>query len=111
MPTNKRLKVDNRQKTLTQTGFLSKGNIEEPTKKGDDAHTTETNQPTDTETNEHKKICKFNPSWLQLYSWLAFDGDGQYMYCTLCTNGKKVNGMMKGAKCTNFQKTTLDRHV
>ena len=29
MPTNKRLKVDNRQKTLTQTGFLSKGNIEE----------------------------------------------------------------------------------
>ena len=25
--------------TLTQTGFLSKGNIEEPTKKGDDAHT------------------------------------------------------------------------
>ena len=30
MPTNKRLKVDNRQKTLTQTGFLSKGNIEEP---------------------------------------------------------------------------------
>ena len=59
MPTNKRLKVDNRQKTLTQTGFLSKGNIEEPTKKGDDAHTTETNQPTDTETNEHKKIRKF----------------------------------------------------
>ena len=57
MPTNKRLKVDNRQKTLTQTGFLSKGNIEEPTKKGDDALTTETNQPTDTETNEHKKIC------------------------------------------------------
>ena len=46
-----------------------------------------------------------------LHSWLAFDGDGQYMYCTLCTNGKKVNGMMKGAKCTNFQKTTLDRHV
>ena len=57
------------------------------------------------------KNRKFNPSWLQLYSWLAFDGDGQYMYCTLCTNGKKVNGMMKGAKCTNFQKTTLDRHV
>ena len=52
MPTNKRLKVDNRQKTLTQTGFLSKGNIEEPTKKGDDAQTTETNQPTDTETND-----------------------------------------------------------
>ena len=25
--------------TLTQTGFLLKGNIEEPTKKGDDAHT------------------------------------------------------------------------
>ena len=56
MPTNKRLKVDNRQKTLTQTGFLSKGNIEEPTKKGDDAHTTETKQPTNTETNENKKI-------------------------------------------------------
>ena len=56
MPTNKRLKVDNRQKTLTQTRFLSKGNIEEPTKKGDDAHTTETNQPTDTEKNEHKKF-------------------------------------------------------
>ena len=62
MPTNKSLKVDNRQKT----GFLSKGNIEEPNKKGDDAHTTETTQPTDTETNEHKKIRKFNPSWLQL---------------------------------------------
>ena len=57
---NKRLKVDNRQKTLTQTGFLSKGNIEEPTKKGDDAHTTETNQPTDTETNEHKKTVASN---------------------------------------------------
>ena len=41
---------------MTQTGFLSKGNIEEPTKKGDDAHTTETKQPTNTETNENKKI-------------------------------------------------------
>ena len=33
------------------------------------------------------------------------------MYSTLCTNGKKANGMMKGAKCNNFQKTTLARHV
>ena len=62
MPTNKRLKVDNRQKNVEANGILSKGNIEEPTKKGDDAHTTETNQPTDTETNEHKKIRKFNPN-------------------------------------------------
>ena len=62
MPTNKRLKVDNRQKNVEANWILSKGNIEEPTKKGDDAHTTETNQPTDTETNEHKKNRKFNPN-------------------------------------------------
>ena len=33
------------------------------------------------------------------------------MYYKLCSDDKKINGMAKSAKCTNFQTTTLQRHV
>ena len=33
------------------------------------------------------------------------------MYCTLCTDAKKVNGMVKSVQCINFQQSTLSRHA
>ena len=33
------------------------------------------------------------------------------MYCTLCTEAKKWNGMSQDAKCRNFQNSTLTRHA
>ena len=34
-----------------------------------------------------------------------------YMYCKVCTEHKKKNGMCKVARCKNFQNTTLVRHT
>lgn len=33
------------------------------------------------------------------------------MYCTLCTESKNSNGMVKEALCKNFQMSTLSRHA
>ena len=58
-----------------------------------------------------KKSRKYNKDWEKLFSWVAFDEESKSMYCTLCTDAKKVNGMVKSVQCTNFQQSTLSRHA
>lgn len=57
------------------------------------------------------KARKFFSSWMKTYSWLAYDEKEDYMYCKVCTEHKKKNGMCKVARCKNFQNTTLVRHA
>ena len=58
-----------------------------------------------------KKSRKYNKDWEKLFSWVAFDEESKSMYCTLCTDAKKVNSMVKSVQCTNFQQSTLSRHA
>ena len=58
-----------------------------------------------------KKSRKYNKDWEKLFSWVAFDEESKSMYCTLCTDAKKVNGMVKSVQCINFQQSTLSRHA
>ena len=58
-----------------------------------------------------KKSRKYNKDWEKLFSWVAFDEESKSMYCTLCTDAKKLNGMVKSVQCTNFQQSTLSRHA
>ncbi|KAL3879845.1 hypothetical protein ACJMK2_032124 [Sinanodonta woodiana] len=62
------------------------------------------------------KIRQFQPKWLKTYSWLRYDNGGankneDFMFCEICTDNKKVNGMNKIAKNRNFQNSTLTRHA
>ena len=57
------------------------------------------------------KARKFSRSWMKTYSWLAYDEKEDYMYCKVCTEHKKKNGMCKEACCKNFQNSTLVRHA
>lgn len=57
------------------------------------------------------KARKFSSSWMKTYSWLAYDEKEDYMYCKVCTEHKKKNGMYKEARCKNFQNSTLVRHA
>lgn len=57
------------------------------------------------------KVRSFQTQWLQLYSWLRYDETKNTMYCSLCTEAKKSNGMTKEAMCDNFQMSTLSRHA
>ena len=52
------------------------------------------------------KARKFFSSWMKTYSWLAYDEKEDYMYCKVCTEHKKKNGICKLARCKNFQNTT-----
>lgn len=109
MPPKKQLKVESNQRGLAAFFELKSSST---TEKSDDTK--------DQNNNTSKAVSKpiirsFNEKWFTTYSWLAYEkGDGlktNYMYCTLCTENKKFNGMNKIAQNRNFQNSTLTRHA
>lgn len=62
-------------------------------------------------TTKDLKVRSFQKHWLELYSWLKYDETSNTMYCSLCSEAKKSNGMTKEAMCANFQMSTLSRHA
>ncbi|XP_053396558.1 zinc finger protein 862-like [Mercenaria mercenaria] len=109
MPLKKQLKLDPKQQKLS--GFLGLTSSEPSGTEEVSTLTENEAAATSTSENQDKKIRKFVSKWLTLYSWLNYDESEDYMYCTICTDNKKMNGMNKAAKNRNFQNTTLTRHV
>ena len=54
---------------------------------------------------------KFIPKWFKLYSWLKYNQEKDFMFCNICTEHGKRNGMVEHCQNRNFKKTTLDRHA
>ena len=54
---------------------------------------------------------KFIPKWFKLYSWLKYNQEDDFMFCNICTEHGKRNGMVEHCQNRNFKKTTLDRHA
>ena len=114
MPPKKIIKLDPKQHTLfdllgqqKQTDTNSKASKSETGDLDDNSQT----EPTPTSSDKPKKQKSFQDDWTKYYSWLAYNKDENYMYCTLCTEAKKRNGMSQDAKCRNFQNSTLTRHA
>ena len=117
MPPKKKAKSDHKQQTLTS--LFTKSQESDPPTQSDllpdkDAENSEKSSASlinmdsalaDSKSREFKSQC------LKLFSWLTCKSEENYMYCTICTNAKKCNGMTQKAKCTNFQLTTPSRHA
>ena len=117
MPSKKKAKSDHKQQTLTSL-FMKSQESDPPTQS--DLHTdknVETNEKSSASSvgldsaPANLKSREFKSHWLQLFSWLTYKSEENYMYCTICTNAKQCNGMSQKAKCTNFQLATLRRHA
>ena len=54
---------------------------------------------------------KFIPKWFKLYSWLKYNQEKDFMFCNICTEHGKRNGMVEHCQNRNLKKTTLDRHA
>ena len=124
MPAKKKQKTvpDKNQPTLV--ALLQKDRATEPSSETQDPQAgpqtqdtdaAESEKPSSIESNSDqsgsKKIRTFQPKWMTLYSWLDYDYENKFMFCKLCTEAKKTNGLSKSARCTNFMTTTLQRHV
>ena len=61
--------------------------------------------------NATKRKRTFQPHWLQMYTWLHFDGESQLMSCDWCKKIGKDDPDGKFVKGTdNFKKGTLYYH-
>ena len=61
------------------------------------------------EDESHSRKRSFHSGWMTLYPWLAYDSKENFMFCKVCTDNNKDNGMVKKSKCTNVRKSTLER--
>ena len=50
---------------------------------------------------------KFIPKWFKLYSWLKYNQEKDFMFCNICTEHGKRNGMVEHCQNRNLKKTTL----
>ena len=50
-----------------------------------------------------------SPGWKS--KWVVYKKNGNYMYCRVCTETRKSNGMSKEAQYKNIQNTMLTLHV
>ena len=57
------------------------------------------------------KERRFFEPWLKTYSWLVYEKNGNYMYCKVCTEAKKSNGISKEGHFRNFQNTMLNQRA
>lgn len=58
-----------------------------------------------------QKKQTFLKQWLTTYKWLRFSDDN-FMYCDICTTYNKTGtSMHKSNKCSNYQHSTITRHV
>ena len=95
MPPKKAKLADPKQPTLF-------GMLQKPEKDEQENKSSDNNESVTTESDQKKqKVRTFNEEWFKYYSWLAYDKEKDYMYCTLCTDGKKKNGMSKDSRCNN----------
>ena len=95
MPPKKKAKSDHKQQTLTSL-FMKSQESDQPTQS--DLH-TDKNVETDEKMSAssigvdsapaNSKLREFKSHWLQLFSWLTYESEENYMYCTICTNAKK----------------------
>ncbi|KAH3859299.1 hypothetical protein DPMN_102017 [Dreissena polymorpha] len=113
MPPKKVLKIDPQQCKLTS--FLKNTSSAAEELQNDTSSVDINDNIVSKEKSEKKKDRKFQSMWLGLYSWLRYvpseNNADDYMFCSVCTDYNKVNGMSKLAKCQNFQHSTLSRHV
>ena len=70
-----------------------------------DSVSTESQETENEPDGRSKNVKVFQTEWLEYYSWLAYDKEGDFMYYTLCTDGKKKHGMSKVSmySITEFQ--------
>ena len=47
---------------------------------------------------------KFIPKWFKLYSWLKYNQEKDFMFCNICTEHGKRNGMVEHCQNRNFKK-------
>ena len=82
MPPKKAKLADPKQPTLF-------GMLQKPEKDEQENKSSDNNESVTTESNQKKqKVRTFNEEWFKYYSWLAYDKQKDYMYCTLCTKRK-----------------------
>lgn len=58
------------------------------------------------ECHDTAKKRMFQTNWITLFSWLHYS-EGDFMFCQLCSNAGKNNGLCRENKCNNYQKCTL----
>ena len=46
---------------------------------------------------------KFIPKWFKLYSWLKYNQEKDFMFCNICTEHGKRNGMVEHCQNRNFK--------
>ena len=109
MGPKKKTKVDTNQQTLSHFIKDSESGKCTPASESETVKNTQANN--DPTQSSKSKVRKYNQEWQKLYSWISYDEATQSMYCTLCTNAKMCNGMVKNAQCTNFRQSTLARHA
>ena len=103
MASKKRIKLDNRQKSLFSCGVSHKSGREP-----DQITTEDKTQPETEEKGPKKKeIRSFHHEWLGTYKWLRFQ-DGK-MTCALCVAAKKDNVFTKG--CSRFKTSSMLDHI
>ena len=97
MPPKKKAKSNHKQQTLTSL-FTKSQESDLPIQS--DLHTdknVQTNEKSSASSISvdsapaNSKSRKFKSHWLQLFSWLSYESEENYMYCTICTNAKKCN--------------------
>jgi len=63
------------------------------------------------DTTKKRKIRSFRQSWLTQFNWLTYDDGKNAMFCSLCIKHKKNNAFTSQMGCTDFQHSSLTRHV
>jgi hypothetical protein len=115
MPPKKMMKIDSKQRTLDILFHDSNSTDQQHLVSSSDVQDANVCSASSV---MHKlpKVRQFQPKWLKTYAWLRYDNgcankNEDFMYCEICTDNKKVNGMNKIARNRNFQNSTLTRHA
>jgi len=61
----------------------------------DDAKANEDNEESAQAKSAKSKERRFFEPWPKTYAWLVYKKNGNYMYCTVCSEARKSNGMSK----------------
>ena len=58
-----------------------------------------------------KSARRFFKPWKAKFAWLSYDESENFMFCQVCMEKNKKNGMTEDAKCRNFQYSILVRYA
>jgi len=63
----------------------------------DDAKVNEDNEESAQAKSAKSKERRFFEPWFKTHLWLVYEKNGHYMYCKVCSEARKSNGMGKEA--------------